>query len=334
MAGCDVLDTVRPQDGRVSFEAEGMGAHDLRACFVPTVLGPSATVRLLYHHSALPEWDAMGLAPADRKRIWDSLTLPNGIILFTGPTGSGKTTLGYASVKRIARDEIKVMSIEDPVELIIPKVDQLPVRAADGVTFQRLLRSVMRSDPDVVLIGEIRDLETLEMACQVAITGHLVITTLHANDAPNAFVRMRDMGFEPFLAADALKLVESQRLVRILCTKCAKPHTPTATDMLWARQALVECGIDEDSLAQSLLQPVGCPCCAGTGYHGRCLIAETLAMTPEMARAVRDRAPAAELRRVAISQGMTTMAADAAVKAMTGITSLAEALRVAGQVKP
>lgn len=331
MAGCDVLEPGRPQEGRLRW-AQGMSEEfDLRASFMPTTLGPSVTVRVLHRADILPRLDDVGYTPQDLQRIEEALKLPNGLLLFTGPTGSGKTTILYSALASLVRPDLKVMSIEDPVEVIVPGVNQTDVRTAEGVTIARLLRGALRSDPDVIMAGEIRDLESLEVMCAAVETGHLVLTTMHTKNAADAFARLRDMGLEPYIAADVVKLVSSQRLIRILCNECARAVTVTAgPEFLWARQALLECGINEEEVGRNLREPVGCAKCARTGYHTRKLVAETWMMTPDIARGVRDSVPSAELRLMAIAGGMSSLAADAARKAFTGMTSLAEAFRVAG----
>lgn len=329
LSGCDVLETVRPQDGRFEMRLPA-GTYDHRVSFLPLGRGPSVTIRILPPNSMLLGLDDVGLAGTDRERVEKALNLPNGLILFTGPTGSGKSTCMYAALMKLARPEVKTMSVEDPVEVNIPWVDQTPVRDAEGMTFARAIRAIMRSDPDNILVGEIRDLETLQLCIQAALTGHLVLTTLHADSAVLALIRMRDMGSPLFLIGDTTRLIMSQRLVRRLCPECAQSYVPIGTELRWARQALLESNLNEDELPTDLRRPVGCPRCAHSGYRGRTLIKETLLMSPELASALKSGASPEDLKRLAIAGGMTTLAADAARKAYAGITSLEEAYRVAG----
>jgi excisionase family DNA binding protein len=336
MAGCDVLETMRPQDGRILFTLPDGDHYDLRVCFLPLGLGTSVTVRLLsaLAGGSLVDLDHIAFAPADRERIDRAIALPHGIIVFTGPTGSGKSTSVYAALSCLAKPENKVVSVEDPIEYQMPWVDQVQVNTAAGLSFSRALRAIFRSDPDVVCCGEIRDLETLQLCVQAALTGHLVFTVLHTDDAVRGLQRMMDMGPEPFLVGDAVKLIVAQRLVRLLCSECARGYTPSANQLEWAKLALTESHVREDEIPRQFREPMGCPACAhSSGYRGRNVVAETLVMTAQIAQGLKDGAAAEDLRRLAVAGGMTTMAADAARKAYAGTTSLQEAYRVTG-VKP
>lgn len=326
ISGCDVTDTARPQFGRIMTSFPGVESVDIRIAFVPLGLGPSVTMRILSPRAV--GFNQINFSPTDLERINQAIRRPHGMVVFTGPTGSGKSTSMYAALSAIATSENKVMSIEDPIEQIRPWVSQIEVRADEGLTFPSALRSIMRSDPDIVMCGEIRELETLQILIQLALTGHLVFSTLHTNDAPSTLTRLMDIGAEPFLLADTLQLIVSQRLIRNVCVHCARPYTPTLEELRWMRRVLVEANLDEEQFPKDYKEAVGCEKCGNTGYRGRCVVAETLTMTPELAAALRNRAPNSEFRRLAIAGGMTPMAADAVRRASIGETSVAEAHRV------
>jgi len=272
--------------------------------------------------------DRINYAPADMEKLCRGLDEPNGIVLVTGPTGSGKTTALYACPSRIDTERSKVMSIEDPVEYILPGVVQIPVNAGAGVTFGIAMRSVLRSDPDVVMVGEIRDAETMNIAFQMALTGHLVLTTLHTDEAASALTRMLDIGGAPFLVSDSVKLVLAQRLVRTLCPDCSVSDTPSPEAIGRAAQIARNGGLNWGAMPKAFRRPRGCVKCRKLGFRGRQPIVECLEITPEIAAAVRRRAEVDELRALAVSQGMTTMAADGLRRAAAGQTTLDEVFRV------
>ena len=331
MAACDVHDKDRPQDGRIMMtlpECKEGQPLDMRVCFLPTGLGPSVTVRLL-EPAAVLNLTRIDYAPHDLERIRRGLSHPWGIILATGPTGSGKTTTLYACLNELAKPEAKVMSVENPIECFLPWVTQVEVRDAAGLTFERAMRSVLRSDPDVILFGEIRSFEALCVNQQAALTGHLVLTTLHTDEAAGALRRMVDMGSDPFLIADSTKLIIAQRLIRRLCPHCSvEEKAPPADRLDAAAEAARRGGVNLHSIPHNFRKAVGCPKCGRTGYRGRTVAAETLEVTPEIGRALRNGAPVEELRAIAVGQGMTTMAADGARRAASGETSLDEVMRV------
>jgi excisionase family DNA binding protein len=330
MATCDVLEKEKPQDGRASAEIEGEKL-DLRVCFLPTGLGESLTVRILDPRAAWLaqlKFDDLGFAPQDRDRISRWVEAPWGMIVVTGPTGSGKTTVLYACLNHVARPEIKVLTVEDPVEVFLPWTVQVPVRPAAGVTFSSALRSVFRSDPDVIMVGEIRDRETLHLAQQCALTGHLVMTVMHAGDSVGVLKRMVEMGSHPYIVGESVRLIIAQRLVRKLCTDCSMEQSSPANLLDQAEEMARAGGLDWDSLPKKFREPVGCAKCNQRGYRGRTVVAETLEVTPEIAAAFRNGASDEELRTIAVEQGMTTMAADGVRKAAMGITSLAEVMRI------
>ena len=333
MAACNVNDRRQPQDGRVQLRLKAPvcdqpeQALDLRISFVPAVLGESLTVRLLDRAAVTLDLNRIGYAAPDRGRLDKALSSRFGTILVTGPAGSGKTTVLYACVNSLARPEIKILSVEDPVEYLLPWVVQIPVNRAAGVTFARALRSCLRSDPDIIMVGEIRDRETLDIAHQASLTGHLVLSTLHTEDAASALIRMVDMGSDPFVIADATRLVLAQRLVRTLCRHCRKPAQPAQDRLDMAIAFAGEGGLDWQGLKPEFMEATGCEHCNRTGYRGRTVIAETLDVSLEIGRALRDGADAEQLKKLAVRQGMTTMAADGMRRAAEGVTSISEVLR-------
>lgn len=334
MANCSVQERARPQDGRIQVRLAGeAGADagrllDLRCCFVPTLHGEALTLRLLDPSAVLLDLQQLPYAPADQERIRRALRLSAGMLLFSGPTGSGKTTSLYACLHELVNGTRKIMSVEDPVEYALEGVVQVQVNAAVGLTFAAALRSFLRSDPDVLMTTEIRDMESLLILLQCALTGHLVFSSLHAPSAAATLQRMLDMGAEPFLVADTVRLVVAQRLLRRLCPACARDVQPTGEDLRQAEELARAGGLDWVAQPRLFRQPAGCDKCHGTGYRGRTVVAEVLEMTPELARAVRRRAAVEELERVAVQQGMATMAADGIRRVCAGDTTLGEVLRV------
>ena len=333
MAACDVHEKAKPQDGRIltdfsEFADKPGKLIDVRVCFLPAGLGESVTARILDASAVRLSLDRIEYNPQDREKLLRAIKRPWGVILMSGPTGSGKTSVLYACLNEVAGPEVKTMTIEDPIEFLLPWVTQTAVNHSAGVTFARALRSILRSDPDVVLVAEIRDRETLLVAQQCALTGHLVMSTLHADDAAGALRRMADVGSPPFLVAESTKLIASQRLIRKLCPHCSREGTPAADRLELAAGAARNGGVDWDSLDLKFRKSVGCEKCSGTGFRGRNVIAEMLEMTPEIGKALRNNASVEELRSIAVEQGMTTMAADGVRKAANGETTLDEVLRV------
>lgn len=330
MAACDLHEHDKPQDGRIMFDLDGE-VIDLRVNFLPAVLGETVTACLLHRNQALMTLDRYDYAPQDRERLLRALAAPSGLVFCTGPTGSGKTTTLYACLNQVIRPEIKVVSIEDPVEYVLPGVVQVGVNMKADVTFVTALRAIFRSDPDVILVGEIRDKETLQICCQFALTGHLVLSTLHTDDAPSALMRMVNIGVAEFLVADATKLIVAQRLMRRVCPECGVPHQPPTEVLNRARQVAEAGGLKWETLAAQYRAAKGCPKCAQTGYRGRMVISEMLEVTPEIGAALRRGVTMDQLRAIAIREGMTTIAADAVRRAALGHTTLQEALRTAGK---
>ncbi len=305
MAGLDIAERRLPQDGRVAVRIAGRDV-DVRVSIVPTAFGERVVLRLLDRASALRDLPDLGLAPATAARLERVLAQSHGIVLVTGPTGSGKTTTLYAALRRLAGGERNIMTIEDPIEYQLRGIGQVQASSRIGLTFAAGLRAVLRQDPDVILVGEIRDRETVEIAMQAALTGHLVFSTLHTNDAPGAMTRLVDMGVEPFLISSSVLAVLAQRLLRRVCEGCAVAGSPG----------------DEPRHAGP-----GCATCRGTGYRGRTAIHELLVVDDPVRALAMARADAAAVRRHATAAGMTTLRDDGLGKARAGITTVAEVLR-------
>ena len=327
LVACDPHESRRPQDGRMKFEYGGESVT-VFACFVPSIRGESLTARLLALASAVISLDRIDYSPDDRAKLMRALHGPRGLLLVTGPTGCGKTTNLYSCLTHLAGPTVKTMTIEDPVEIAFPWMVQTQLNVPEGVTFQRTVRAMLRSGADVIMIGELRDGETANVAVQAALTGHVVLTTLHADDAIRALIRLVEIGCPPFVVGDATRLVTSQRLVRLLCTDCSEEADPGSEHLARAVEACRAGGVIWDALPKRFRNPVGCDKCNQTGYRGRNIIAELLEMTPEIGAALRRNASVDEIRAIAVGQGMTTMAADGIRKAAEGKTSLEEVLRV------
>ncbi|MCY3020622.1 MAG: ATPase, T2SS/T4P/T4SS family [Planctomycetota bacterium] len=329
MAACDLNEKRLPQDGRILCTELGKAA-DLRVCFLPAVIGESLTARLLVGDVAADfSLDALGYAPADKERLLRHLRAPWGLILLTGPTGTGKTTTLYACLRQLIKPEVKAISIENPVEYILGGVTQVQINPSAGLTYSRALRAALRSDPNVICLTEICDCETLLVVIQAVLVGQLVLTTLHTDSAAAALVRMVNIGADPFLVTDATRLIVSQRLVRVLCPKCKRHVNLGAGQRAQVRELARQCGTAWEGLPhRDSCEPVGCPHCAQTGYRGRVAIVETLEVTAEIAAALRRGAPVNELQALAIRQGMTPLLADGLRRASAGETSVEEVLRI------
>jgi type IV pilus assembly protein PilB len=322
MAEMDIAIRRVPQDGRLSVATGGM-KMDLRVATLPTVWGEKVVMRVLDNTTARLALPDLGFEPTNYTRYAQSFRKPYGMILVTGPTGSGKSTTLYATLNAIARDEINVITVEDPVEYRLPGINQVQVNAKAGLTFASALRSILRSDPDVVLIGEVRDHETAQIAIEAALTGHLVLSTLHTNDAPSAITRLTEMGIEPFLVGSAIDCVLAQRLARRLCVKCKEPYAPTEEELLAARYPW-----QPGEAIPQLHRAAGCSACAKTGYKGRLALHEVMVVSEEIERLCVAHASAAEVNDVAQEQGMHTLRTDGMYKVRDGMTSLEEVLRV------
>jgi len=321
MASLDISEKRMPQDGRVGLNIDGRHV-DLRVVTLPSAKGEAVVMRVLDKDSVVMDLDRLGMAPHDRERFERAFHLSHGAVLVTGPTGSGKTTTLYAALTRLNTKERNIITIEDPVEYQLEGVTQIQVQPKVGLTFAVGLRTMVRADPDVIMVGEIRDRETAQIAVESALTGHLVLSTLHTNDAPSAIHRLIEMGIEPFLVASAVECVLAQRLARTLCNHC-KRRTVISAEALRAN------GFDAKRDIEAY-EPVGCARCGGTGYRGRIAIYEVMLMSRELRELALARRSADELREVAVSQGMRRMRDDGLEKVRRGITALPEVLRVIG----
>jgi len=321
LASMDIAERRLPQDGHIHLRIEGR-EHDLRVSTLPTVLGEKCVVRILDQSSTRVSLTRIGL-PDDVLAKWESLvSKPYGMIIVTGPTGSGKTTTLYTSLSRINTPERNVVSVEDPVEYQIPRVNQVQVNVRAGLTFASGLRSILRQDPDVVLIGEVRDRETAEIAIQASMTGHLVLTTLHTNDSAGAVTRLTDMGIERFLITSSLIGVLAQRLVRVICPHCKEAYTPPAA-------ALRRLDLDpEQERTIKLYRGRGCDFCRGTGYRGRTGAFELITMSDHLRSLILSGASTDEIRSAAHVEGMRTLRQDGIEKVLSGVTTIEELLRV------
>jgi type IV pilus assembly protein PilB len=322
MADINIAERRVPQDGRLSVVASG-GKVDLRVATLPTVWGEKVVLRILDTSTARLDLGELGFSPDNYARYAASFHKPYGMMLVTGPTGSGKSTTLYATINVLSTPEVNVITVEDPVEYRLPSINQVQVNPKAGLTFASALRSILRSDPDIVLIGEIRDRETAQIAIEAALTGHLVLSTLHTNDAPSALVRLTEMGIEPFLVGSAIHCVLAQRLARRLCRKCRQEYQPTAEALLQARYPWQ----DGESLP-TLFRPVGCSTCAKTGYKGRLALHEVMTVSEDIERLAVERAHTAAIGAAARAEGMTALRDDGMAKVAAGLTSLDEILRV------
>ena len=319
MGDLDIAERRLPQDGRVGLTVEGRSV-DIRIVTMPSVHGEGIVMRLLDKNQALLSLDALGMSGAPRERFESAFHQAYGAVLATGPTGSGKSTTLYAALNAINSVDKNIITIEDPVEYQLPGVNQVQVNLKAGLTFARGLRSMLRADPDVIMVGEIRDAETARIAVESALTGHLVLSTLHTNDAPSAITRLTEMGIEPFLTASALDCVVAQRLVRTLCTHC-KRRALLSVDALTA--AGLSAAFDVEAY-----EPVGCGRCGSSGFKGRVGLYEVMSMSDEIRSMAIERQSADEIMRVAVEQGMRRLRDDGFDRVKQGVTSIAEIARV------
>ncbi len=322
MADINIAERRIPQDGRLSVNANGKKI-DLRVATLPTVWGEKIVMRILDNSTAMLNLSDLGFADKNYDVYSRSFHKPYGMILVTGPTGSGKSTTLYATLNIVSKPEVNVITVEDPVEYRLPGINQVQTNVKAGLTFAAALRSILRSDPDIVLIGEIRDKETAHIAVEAALTGHLVLSTLHTNDAPSAIVRLTEMGIEPFLVGSALDCVLAQRLARRLCGKCKEAYLPS-------RDLLVENRFPwlPDEPLPTLYRPIGCSACSKTGYRGRLALHEVMAVSEEIELLTVERASTLVISQAAREQGMITLRDDGLRKVMAGVTSVEEILRV------
>jgi general secretion pathway protein E len=321
MAKLNIAERRLAQDGRIRFAVRGKEI-DFRVSTMPTLHGESVVLRILDRGSLKLDFQTLGFADDTLGSYLPVLRRPHGILLVTGPTGSGKTTTLYTSLSALDRHELKILTIEDPIEYQLEGINQTQVKPQIGLTFASALRAFLRQDPDVIMVGEIRDLETAEIAIQAALTGHMILSTLHTNDAASAVTRLLDMGVESYLITSTVNAVLGQRLVRTLCPNCRQPHTVTAESLRSQGVAL------SDDRPLALFRAGGCPACRGTGFQGRTTIAELLVITDRIRELILGRAEALEIQRTAIAEGMRTMFADGMRKALDGTTTLEEVIRV------
>jgi len=322
MADMDISERRIPQDGRISIKAGGKPI-DLRVSTLPTVYGEKVVMRILDKSSVLLDLADLGFLDHNLQRYQRSFTKPYGMILVTGPTGSGKSTTLYATLNVINNPSVNIITTEDPVEYRLPGISQVQINNKAGLTFPTALRSILRQDPDIVLVGEMRDHETAQIGMEAALTGHLVLSTLHTNDAPSAVTRLTEMQIDPFLVGSAVDCVLAQRLARRLCVKCKEPYEPTPAELRTA-------GVpwEDDGALPTLFRAAGCGNCAKTGYRGRLAIHEVMQVTEEIERLIVERASTDSIAKLARTQGMRTLRDDGLAKVLMGQTTLEEIARV------
>lgn len=321
IAGLDIAEKRAPQDGRFFLK---IGAQDIdfRVSTCPTVNGENVVMRILNKGSMTIGLNHLGFSEVDLKTLESMIAQPYGIVLVTGPTGSGKSTTLYAAIQKVNQEDVNIMTVEDPVEYQFPQIRQVHVNPKAGLTFASVLRSFLRQDPDIIMVGEIRDLETAQCAVQAALTGHLILSTLHTNDAPSAFTRLMDMGVDPFLVSSSLLGVVAQRLIRKVCKHCKEEYTPPAI-------VVQQLGLkDNPSAPHKFIKAKGCKLCNNSGYKGRVAIHEMLKMSPEIQELVLKKSSAEEIRDMAKKQGMRTLREAALERLFEGITTIEEVLRV------
>ncbi len=324
MSGLDVAEKRLPQDGRIVMKV-GNKDIDFRVSTCPTIHGENAVLRILDKSSMKVGLEGTGFSHEQLETFKDLLSQPYGIILVTGPTGSGKTTTLYSALKMLNKEDVNVMTVEDPVEYQFPQIRQVPVNPKIGLTFAAALRSFLRQDPDIIMVGEIRDVETAEIAVQAALTGHLVLSTLHTNDAPTAFTRLIEMGIEPFLVSSSLMGVLAQRLVRRICPHCKEEYIPS-------EEVLKDLGMDPKSEVK-FSRGKGCKLCRNTGYKGRIGIFELLISSPAIQELVLKRASADEIKNQGRKEGLITLRDSAIRKLLDGVTTVSEVFRVTEENK-
>jgi type IV pilus assembly protein PilB len=321
MSSIDIAEKRKPQDGRLSVTHEGRSV-DLRVATLPTVWGEKIVMRILDNTGQVMTMRDLLFSPTNEQRFRDAISKPHGMILATGPTGSGKSTSLYTALRAIANPRINVITVEDPVEYRIGGINQVQVNNRAGLTFATALRSILRSDPDVVLVGEIRDFETANISIEASLTGHLVLSTLHTNDAPSALTRLSELGCEPFLVATGVTAVIAQRLARRLCMKCRE-------GVVEPTEVLSALGFAHDPFdLPQIFKAVGCAACSNTGYRGRVALHEIMTMSDEIETLVVTRATGNEIRQTALAQGMVSLRDDGWSKVSQGLTTIEEVLRV------
>ncbi len=321
MSSLDIAERRLPQDGRMRVKVNGRD-YDMRVSFMPTVHGEKVVMRVLDKSNLSASMDKLGMDPDSFRRLASAVAAPHGLLLVTGPTGSGKTTTLYSALNELNCTDYNIITVEDPVEFQVPGINQVPVRKEIGLTFANALRSILRQDPDIVMIGEIRDTETAEIAIEAALTGHQVLSTMHCNDAAGAIARLDDMGIAPFLISSSLLLACAQRLVRRICLGCKEP-------VQYPQQMYRDLGIPPGFFDGSqVFRGRGCERCNNTGYSGRMAVIEALTMSDELRKLVINRAPAMEIGNLAISQGMKTLRMVSLEKVREGMTTLEQVMVV------
>lgn len=327
MGNMDIAEHRKPHDGRIKVKFDNKD-YDLRVSVLPTGWGETCCLRILNRGATQIDLDQLGLSPMQLPKIAKLTELPHGVILMTGPTGSGKTTTLYALLARLNKTGTKIITVEDPVEYQMDGISQVQVYSKIGLTFASVLRSILRHDPDVILIGEIRDSETADIAIRSSLTGHLVLSTLHTNDAPSAVTRLTDMGVEPYLISSCVEGIVAQRLVRRVCKHCNAPYEPAET----IRNEIAE--LYSDKMAEAnFIKGRGCPACGFTGYRGRSAINEVMIMTDPIRALVVGNSPANIIKAQAMKEGMVTLRQDGWLRVLEGRTSVEEVLRVAGRME-
>jgi type IV pilus assembly protein PilB len=326
LAKLDIAERRKPQDGRISLNAAAAGRMlDVRLATLPTVEGEKVVMRLLEKSKKPPTMEQLGLSEEMRDQLEKIIARPTGALLVTGPTGSGKSTTLFAALNQINRPEINIITVEDPVEYRLSGVNQVQINNRAGLTFASALRSILRSDPDVVMVGEVRDGETAKISIEAALTGHFVLSTLHTNDAPSALTRLQEMGVEPFLTGAAVTGVLAQRLARKLCTHCCEMYQPSVEDLLKARVAP---NVAAASDGMVFYRKRGCPRCNQSGYKGRIGVYQLLVMTEQLQTLAASKATREEIERAAIGEGMKTLWDDGLAKVASGLTSIEELARI------
>jgi general secretion pathway protein E len=323
MAGLNIAEKRLPQDGRFSIRTSGKDV-DFRVSVLPTSHGERVVLRLLEKENRLLNLPDIGLSSEKLAIMMQLIHLSHGIILVTGPTGSGKTTTLYAALSQINVPDKNIITVEDPVEYQLQGISQMQVNPKINVTFSNGLRSILRQDPDVIMIGEIRDQETAEIAIHASLTGHLVFSTLHTNNAAGAATRLIDMGIEPFLVASSVVAIIAQRLVREVCAACRSPYLPSDEE-------LAKLGVSAAGERPTLYRGAGCPACAQTGYKGRSGIYELLLVDEEIRRLISAKVDSAQIEQQAIAKGMTTLRDEGAAKVLQGLTTTEEVIRITQQ---
>jgi general secretion pathway protein E len=320
----DIAEKRRPQDGRIKTRFQGRDI-ELRVSTMPVAFDEKIVIRILDRATLVQKIEELGFLPEEAEKYHSFISKANGIVLITGPTGSGKMTTLYSTLDRLATEEVNVMTIEEPIEMLHEQLNQIAVKPNVGLTFGSALRNIVRQDPDIIMVGEIRDYDTVENAIHAALTGHLVFSTLHTNDAPSAIARLVDMGAQPFLVESTLIAVLAQRLVRRVCNTCRQTYTPTAQDL-----SALSLSEDEGNGLQ-LFYGAGCTKCRGTGYYGRIGIFEVMPVGEEIRHLIHTNAGAQDIKKTARQEGMHTLRESAISKMKAGITTVEEVLRVTGR---